>query len=118
MGFVKCHPNRRRGEVGAVLDGQPRILCLTLGALAELESAFEADDLAGLAARFSAGRLAARDIMRIVGAGLRGGGNALSDDDVAGMTIEGGAPAFAALVSDLLAATFAHAERETPPANP
>ena len=45
--------NRRRGEVEAVLDGERRILCLTLGALAELETAFCADDLTGLAERFA-----------------------------------------------------------------
>jgi hypothetical protein len=31
--------NRRRGEIEAVIDGERRILCLTLGALAELETA-------------------------------------------------------------------------------
>jgi hypothetical protein len=37
--------NRHRGEIEAVLDGRPRTLCLTLGALAELEAAFGAQDL-------------------------------------------------------------------------
>ena len=37
---------------------------LTLGALAELESSFEAENLAGLLARFSSGNLAARDMLR------------------------------------------------------
>ena len=32
--------NRRRGEIAATLDGRERRLCLTLGALAELEMAF------------------------------------------------------------------------------
>ena len=31
-------PNRLRGEVVAKIDGENRILCLTLGALAELEA--------------------------------------------------------------------------------
>jgi hypothetical protein len=98
--------NRRRGEVEAVLDGERRILCLTLGALAELETAFAADDLGDLAARFSRGRLGARDIIRILGAGLRGGGNLFSDEDVAGMTADGGLAAAARAVAELLAATF------------
>jgi hypothetical protein len=63
--------NARRGEIDAVLDGRHYVLCLTLGALAELEQAFGATDLASLADRFSAGRLSARDLIRIVGAGLR-----------------------------------------------
>ncbi|MCX8998461.1 gene transfer agent family protein [Rhizobiaceae bacterium BDR2-2] len=99
--------NRRRGEVEAVLGGERRILCLTLGALAELETAFAVDDLASLGSRFAAGRLKARDLIRILGAGLRGGGNALSDEDVAGLDIEGGVSGAARIVSDLLAAAFA-----------
>ena len=101
-----AHANRRRGEVEAEIGGERRILCLTLGALAELETAFAVDDLAGLAARFSAGRLKAADMIRILGAGLRGGGNLFSDEDVASAGIEGGIAAYAVLVRDLLAATF------------
>ena len=40
--------NRHRGEI-AVLDGRERTLCLTLGALAELEASFGAEDLVALA---------------------------------------------------------------------
>ncbi|PLX39061.1 MAG: transfer Agent [Hyphomicrobiales bacterium] len=98
--------NRYRGEIEAVLDGKSRILCLTLGALAELESAFGVDDLAALTERFSSGRLSARDLIRIVGAGLRGGGEAVTDDEVASMTAEGAAAGFAAIAADLLRATF------------
>ncbi len=42
--------NRHRGEVAARLDGRDWTLCLTLGALAELESAFETDNLSELTA--------------------------------------------------------------------
>ena len=35
--------NRARGEVVVVLTGRERRLCLTLGALAELETAFAAE---------------------------------------------------------------------------
>jgi len=98
--------NRRRGEIAATIDGRERILCLTLGALAELESAFAVDDLGALAQRFSTGRLSSRDLMRVVGAGLRGGGMAVSDDEVAAMKAEGGAVGFAAIAAELLAVTF------------
>lgn len=101
--------NRYRGEVDAVFDGERRILCLTLGALAELETAFAADNLADLAARFGSGRLTAEDMIRLIGAGLRGGGNLFTDEDVAGMTIEGGVTAAARLVADLLEITFTDA---------
>ncbi|PZU86606.1 MAG: gene transfer agent family protein [Shinella sp.] len=99
--------NRRRGEVEAVIDGERRILCLTLGALAELETVFQADSLAGLAERFSSGRLKAADLMGIIAAGLRGGGNRFSDEDVRGMAVEGGVAGAALVVRELLTLTFA-----------
>lgn len=104
--------NRRRGEIEAVLDGERRILCLTLGALAELETAFAIDSLNELAARFSRGAIGAHDIIRIVGAGLRGGGNLMSDEEVAAMTAEGGIQGFARIVAELLSVTFAPAGSE------
>jgi hypothetical protein len=98
--------NRHRGEVEGVIDGERRILCLTLGALAELETAFGADSLTDLASRFAGGRLKSADLTRILACGLRGGGNRLSDADVAEMAVEGGVAGAAKLVGDLLAVTF------------
>ncbi len=98
--------NKRRGEIAAELDGHSYRLCLTLGALAELESAYEADDLGALVERFASARLSARDLIRIVGAGLRGAGNEISDADVASMQAMDGAAGFAAIVAELLTATF------------
>ena len=106
MAAPGARANRRRGEIEAVIDGERRILCLTLGALAELETAFAVDDLSGLAARFSAGRLRAADMIRILGAGLRGGGNLYGDEDVAQANVEGGLAGFATIVGALLTATF------------
>ena len=48
-------PNLHRGEIEAEIGGVRRRLVLTLGALAELEAAFGADDLTALAERFGAG---------------------------------------------------------------
>jgi hypothetical protein len=101
--------NRHRGEIDAELGGRVRTLVLTLGALAELEAAFGATDLVALAERFSSGRPTARDLIRIIGAGLRGAGEAVSDDEVAAMTAPGGAPGFARIAAELIAATFADA---------
>lgn len=98
--------NRYRGEIEAALGGRRRTLVLTLGALAELESAFGASDLAALAERFGTGRLSSRDLVRIIGAGLRGAGESISDDDVATLVIDGGATAYVRLAADLIAATF------------
>lgn len=98
--------NRRRGEVAAIVDGRPVTLCLTLGALCELEAAFAVDDLARLAERFAAGRLSARDVARIFAAGLSGGGLPTTHEDVFAMHVEGGLLGAVAVVSDLLALTF------------
>ena len=98
--------NRRRGEIAATIDGREYRLCLTLGALAELEDAFAVDDLGALAERFSSGRLSARDIIRVIGAGLRGGGTEIGDAEVGAMKAEGGAAGFAGIVAELLTATF------------
>lgn len=110
--------NRYRGEIDAVLSGETYTLCLTLGALAELEDAFGAEDVQGLVDRFGTGRLKARDLVRIIGAGLRGGGHEMSDADVARMTVEGGAAGFARIAAALLTATFGTEEAADAPANP
>jgi hypothetical protein len=104
-------PNLHRGEIEAEIGGVKRRLVLTLGALAELEAAFGVEDLTALAERFGSGRLGARDLVRIIAAGLRGAGEAISDDDVARLSTEGGAAGFVRLASALLAATFGVDER-------
>jgi hypothetical protein len=98
--------NSHRGEIEAEIGGARRKLVLTLGALAELESAFGADNLVALAERFGSGRLAARDLIRIIGAGLRGAGEAVTDDAVACMDTLGGAAGYARIAVALLQATF------------
>lgn len=100
-----------------MLDGRPHILCLTLGALAELEASFGEDDMLALAKRFEAGRLSARDCVRIIGAGLRGGGTNLSDDEVARLQCDGGAAGYVMIVARLLRATFGTNELATTPAS-
>ncbi len=99
-------PNPQRGEIEAVLDGRPRTLCLTLGALAELETVLKARNLVTLAESFEAG-ISAKDTIAIIGAGLRGAGGPETDAEVAIMRIDGGAGGALRIVADLLKATFA-----------
>ena len=47
---------RERLDTMPILEGEERTLCLTLGALAELEARLMAGDLVGLSERFSSGR--------------------------------------------------------------
>jgi hypothetical protein len=111
--------NPRRGEVHAELGGKTFVLRLTLGALAQMEAAFGAADLVALANRFEHGRLSARDLLVIIGLGLRGGGAAITDEEVATLSVEGGLQGYARIAADLLAATFgAEAPPERVTANP
>jgi hypothetical protein len=102
--------NKHRGEIEAEIGGAKRTLVLTLGALAELEQAFGAEDLVALTERFGSGRLTARDLTRIIGAGLRGAGEGLSDEEVAAMSVAGGAQGFVRIAAELIQATFGDGE--------
>ncbi|MEO1205924.1 MAG: gene transfer agent family protein [Pseudomonadota bacterium] len=102
--------NCRRGEIAAEFDGQSYTLCLTLGALAELETAFGDEDMLALATRFERGRLSAVDLQKILAAGLKGGGHDVSVEEVAQMRAEGGAAGFVDVVGRLLSVTFGGAE--------
>ena len=99
-------PNLHRGEIEAEIGGARRRLVLTLGALAELEAAFGVGDLVALAERFESGRLKALDLVCIIGAGLRGAGATISDEEVARMAVEDGAAGYARIAAGLIAATF------------
>ena len=102
--------NTYRGEIDAEIGGARLRLVLTLGALAELEDAFGAEDLVALTERFATGRLKARDLVRIIAAGLRGAGQAVSDDEVAAMEVEGGAQGYVRIAAELIAVTFGEGE--------
>jgi len=102
--------NQHRGEIEAVLDGQSYVLCLTLGALAELESAFKANSLMALADRFEKSQLTSYDIAILISCGLKGGGADISADVVANMKAENGLSGFVDIATSLLVATFGKAQ--------
>lgn len=102
--------NLHRGEIEAEIGGKIYTLCLTLGALAEIESAYGGEDLIAIAERFEKGRIGALDAIRVLGAGLRGAGNAVSNEEVAAMTVAGGATGYLGIVAKLLTATFVPAK--------
>ena len=111
-------PNRRRGEVGLQLGETRYTLCLTLGALAELEEAFGVQDLMALAERFGTGRLSSRDLLTLLGVALRGGGQAMSDAEVASLPLHDGIEPVAAALADLLVMTFGGGEISPNPPHP
>ncbi|MEQ8746949.1 gene transfer agent family protein [Pyruvatibacter sp.] len=110
--------NRHRGEISAVLNGELHTLVLTLGALAELEDAFGGEDILSVAEKLRSGRLSARQCVAIIGAGLRGAGQQIADDDVARMTTDGGVTGFVRIISELLTATFKPPVQQPAPTGP
>ena len=69
--------NPVRGEQVLEIAGQRHVLCLTLGALAEIE-----------AIGSEAGRLDARKLWRVLGALLRGGGNPVEAEVLAAARLD------------------------------
>lgn len=98
--------NPQRGEIAAELDGKTWTLCLTLGALAHLEQALKADTLCGLSAKFASGNLSASELIKIIHAGLLGGGHDLSESEVSQMRVENGIGGYVDIAARLLTATF------------
>jgi len=88
--------NRARGEVLLSVGGREVRLCLTLGALAELEAAFDVVSLAELAERLA--QLTAADLIIVLATLVKGGGEALSAAELAGADID--PKAAAAAVAD------------------
>ena len=95
------------GEVALVIDGEHRVMKLTLGALATLEAELGEDTLVGLVERFEAGRFSSRDVLALIVAGLRGGGWRGNKDDLISAEIDGGFVGAARAAGQLLARAFA-----------
>lgn len=89
-----------------IIDGQNRVMRLTLGALAELESALEADSLMAMVERFESSSFTSQDVLALLRAGLRGGKCDVSDDALYHAEIEGGPIAAARAAAELLARAF------------
>ena len=98
--------NPLAGEVAVLLDGAPHVMKLTLGALAELESALDAPSLVELVERFEGGRFSTRDVLALVVAWLRGGGWSGVAGDLLKVEIGGGPVEAARAAAELLARAF------------
>ena len=98
--------NRYRGEVELCVDGEPRVMRLTLGALAELEARLNADSLMEMIGRFETGAFRVRDLICLITAGLSGGGWRITEADLLAMTIDGGPLEAAQAAARLLKLTF------------
>jgi len=78
--------NGVRGEVCVELAGARRRLCLTLGALAEMEAGLNVSGMEALAERVA--RMSAGDLMVVLAALLRGGGEVELADGLARAAVE------------------------------
>lgn len=87
--------NPARGEVVVTLAGQPRRLCLTLGALARIEAALGLADWSQLPERIAT--LTAGDLAAVLAALLDGGGEA--PELAARATVQEAAAALAAALA-------------------
>lgn len=85
--------NRARGEVVLDIDGRHVRLCLTLGALAELEAAFDVISLSELGERLA--RLTAADLIVVIAALAKGGGEVIGAEDLCSARINAKAAATA-----------------------
>lgn len=94
--------NRARGEVLLQVDGKDRRLCVTLGALAELESAFDVVSLGELGERLA--QLTAADLLIVLSVLTAGGGDAMSAGELAAARIDPRAAAIA--VAEAFSAAF------------
>ncbi|GAW36202.1 hypothetical protein RA2_03272 [Roseovarius sp. A-2] len=104
--------NPWEGEVALVIGGERYVMRLTLGALAELETALSQGSLVDLVARFEEGAFSTRDVLALIVAGLRGGGWRGSTSDLLSAEIEGGPLAAARAAAELLARAFSLPEAQ------
>ncbi len=99
--------NPYRGEVALTVNGERRIMRLSLGRLAALEARLEAGSLLELVARFEDGRFSTADLVALIAAGL-----GASPEEVLEAEIGGGPVAAARSAAALLKATFMPPEDE------
>jgi hypothetical protein len=98
--------NPYAGEVLVTVGADAIRARLTLGALAELETALKDDSLLGLVTRFEAGQFSSRDVLAVIVAGLRGGGWQGQAADLLTVDLPGGALGAAQIAASLLARAF------------
>lgn len=100
--------NAFAGQATLCVNGTKHRCKLTLGALAELESSLQSGSLMDLIARFESGGFSAADILAVLHAGLRGGGDwAGTADDLVAADIAGGPIHGAQVAAQLLTRAFA-----------
>lgn len=75
--------NPHRAEKAIEIGGRRLVLRLSLRALAEIETIFEAEGMAALGTRLAEGGIRASHVIRLLGALARGSGEAVADTELA-----------------------------------
>lgn len=104
--------NPFRGEVVLRVDGEDRVMQLTLGALAELEVRLGSGSLLDLVSRFESGTFRVSDMISLLTAGLNGGGWAITEAELLRGQVEGGPLTAARAAARLLKITFTLPDEE------
>lgn len=99
--------NPYRGEVMLSVDGEERVMRLTLGAMATLEARLESGSMMEMIARFENGAFKVRDIISLIVAGLNGGGWPVTEAQLMQKQIDGGPMRAVEAAGTLLRLTFA-----------
>lgn len=92
--------------MGLVIEGEPHVMRLTLGALATLEAELAEPSLVALVERFEQGRFSSADVLALLRAGLSGGGSGFDPARLDHAEIEGGPMAAARAAAELIARAF------------
>ena len=74
--------NKRRGEISFVAGEETYTMCMSLGAMAEIEDAFDLESIAELSTIFSDGKFKISDLIKLLGALIRGGGHDITDKEI------------------------------------
>ena len=106
--------NLQRAEASVELAGARYVLRLTLQALAEIEAAFAVKGLDALGARLSDGGLGAQDLLALLGALIRGGGERIADADLASRIEARDLPVLIEAIGAVFAASFGESEAPDP----
>ena len=80
--------NPWRGEVALTVDGEVRVMRLSLGRLAALEARLGDDSLVALVERFECGAFSAGDLLALLAAGLGEDEAALAEAEIVGGPLE------------------------------
>lgn len=98
--------NPLRGEVVLVMDEQDHVLRLNLSGLMHLEQMLGEDSLVSMVQRFENNAYTSRDVMRVLLAGLWGGGWQGRAETLAQADIKGGVVSAAQAAAQLLVRAF------------